>query len=84
MYRIEIARSALKSLSRLPRSYQKRIREKIRALAATPRPTGVKKLKGSANRYRLRVGDYRILYTVHDEERLVRIVVIAHRREAYR
>ncbi len=84
MYRIEIAKSALKSLLRIPPPYQQRIRDKIRILSTTPRPPGSKKLKGSRNRYRIRIGDYRVLYTVHDKGRLIRIVVIARRREAYR
>ncbi len=84
MYRIEVARSALKSLARIPQPYQRRIRDRIRTLATNPRPPGVKKLRGDLDYYRIRIGDYRVLYTVNDEERVVRIAVIAHRREAYR
>ncbi len=84
MYRIEVARSALKSLARIPQPYQRRIRDRIRTLATNPRPPGVKKLRGDRDYYRIRIGDYRVLYTVNDKERIVRIAVIAHRREAYR
>ena len=57
---------------------------KIDELAENPRPAGLKKLKGPAGFLRIRVGDYRVIYCVHDDVLIVLVVRIAHRREAYR
>ncbi len=84
MYRVEIARSALKALQKLPAAYRDAIRERIRGLRQNPRPPGCQKLRGERDKFRLRVGPYRILYTIDDERQRMRVVVIAHRREAYR
>mgnify|MGYP001580816136 FL=1 len=54
------------------------------ALAATPRPKGVKKLTGTDDLYRIRVGDYRIVYQIHDDRLIVLVVRIGHRRDVYR
>jgi mRNA interferase RelE/StbE len=71
--------------SRLPAALFHRVIAAIRALAATPRPAGCRKLQSSGHDdYRLRVGDYRVLYEVDDTARLVRIMRVRHRREAYR
>ena len=56
----------------------------LQELADSPRPKGVKKLVGQENEWRIRVGDYRVLYEVDDATRIVKIFRIAHRREAYR
>ncbi len=56
----------------------------IRALAEQPRPSGTRKLAGSEQAYRIRVGDYRVVYTVDDQERIVSVDRVRHRREAYR
>jgi mRNA interferase RelE/StbE len=56
----------------------------VEKLALDPRPTGCCKLTGSAERYRIRVGDYRIIYRIDDGKVVVLVLVIAHRREAYR
>jgi len=61
-----------------------RVGEAIRALAAHPRPPGCKKLAGNADYYRIRVGDYRVLYDVRDRDVLVLVIKTGHRREAYR
>ena len=63
---------------------QHRIVSRIRALADDPRPAGSEKLAGTANVFRVRQGDYRILFTVDDEARVVDIFKIGHRREVYR
>jgi mRNA interferase RelE/StbE len=63
---------------------RKRLARKIEGLARNPRPFGVEKLKGMADLYRVRVGDYRILYQIQDEVRLVLIIQIGHRREIYK
>jgi mRNA interferase RelE/StbE len=57
---------------------------RIKALAGDPRPNGCEKLAGASNAWRVRQGDYRILYTVDDETRVVDIFKIGHRREVYR
>ena len=83
-YQIEFTSSAARALSKLSETLQSRITPKIDALANQPRPPGVEKLHGHRNRYRLRVGDYRIIYEIQDRILLVLIVDIGHRREIYR
>ncbi|MBI5882834.1 MAG: type II toxin-antitoxin system RelE/ParE family toxin [Elusimicrobia bacterium] len=83
-YRIEFAPSAARAFKKLDRSVRERIIPKIDALVVNPRPHGAEKLAGVENRYRLRVGDYRVIYAIEDGLRLVIIAVIAHRRESYR
>lgn len=67
----------------LPREVHRRVTAKIISLEMNPRPAGIRKLQGTEG-YRLRVGDYRILYTVDDRSHTVVIYSVAHRREAYR
>jgi mRNA interferase RelE/StbE len=81
---VEIKESAAKALAALSKPDQKRIQAKIDALAEEPRPRGVKKLKGPEGFLRLRVGDYRIVYSVHDDVLLVLVVRIGHRGDVYR
>jgi mRNA interferase RelE/StbE len=82
-YRLLIKPSAAKELDSLPAKDRKRIAAKLQALATDPRPLGSEKLSGQ-EKYRIRQGDYRVLYSVHDEDLTVLIVKIAHRREVYR
>jgi mRNA interferase RelE/StbE len=81
-YELLMKRSAAKELEALPPVDRKRIAHKIERLAKNPRPVGSEKLSGQP-KYRLRQGDYRILYTVDDKTRQVVVVKIAHRRNAY-
>lgn len=81
-YNVEIKRSAAKELEHLPPKDRTRIIARIRALATDPRPAGCEKLSGQ-DRYRLRQGNYRILYEIDDTVVLVVVVRIAHRREVY-
>ncbi len=83
-YRIEFKPSAGREFSGLPKKIQKRIAVEINSLADTPRPRGVEKLEGNERRYRIRVGDYRVIYEMWDEALLVLVVRIGHRREVYR
>lgn len=83
-YAIEFRPSARRDLKDLPREILQRISRKIDSLADNPRPPGVEKLSGSEDSYRVRVGDYRILYEIRDKVLLVVVVRIRHRREAYR
>jgi mRNA interferase RelE/StbE len=76
--------TAVKERKRLDATSRKRVDAALRSLLENPRPSGTKKLSGSRHDWRIRVGDYRILYEVDDEGRVVTIWRIAHRREAYR
>jgi len=82
-YRIEIKKSAVKELNNLPPKDLKIIIKKIQDLAYDPRPPGCKKLTGE-EKYRIRSGQYRILYKIEDDVLVVYIVKIAHRRNVYR
>ena len=83
-YLVEFRRSAEKDLRRLALSIQARVLRAIDALAGDPRPSGCRKLLGSNNAYRVRVGDYRVIYTISDVVLVVAIESIRHRREVYR
>ncbi|MEM8638057.1 MAG: type II toxin-antitoxin system RelE/ParE family toxin [Cyanobacteria bacterium P01_G01_bin.54] len=83
-YQVTIARSAQKSLTKLPQSVCDRILEQIDYLQTEPRPSGVRKLKGQTKSWRLRVGDYRIVYDVDDQARQIDIVRIRHRQDVYK
>lgn len=83
-YAITFARSARKELEALPPKIGQRILSKITLLPAAPRPPGVKKLHGEDNLWRIRVGDYRVIYEIDDTARVVDIAVIRHRSEVYR
>ena len=84
MYRVLLERAAEKDLARLSSDIHDRIIVTIRALATNPRPPGCRKLAGSKHDWRIRVGDYRVLYEIADAIRIVRIYRVRHRREAYR
>ena len=83
-YAVVFARSARKELETLPFSVARRILSAIEQLGADPRPAGVRKLRGVENLWRLRVGDYRVLYAIEDAQRLIDIQVVRHRKDAYR
>ncbi len=83
-YKIEFKPAALRSFSSLPKPIQKQIAKKIDALANNPRPPRVKKLSGSESRYRIRSGEYRVVYEIRDNLLLILVVRIGHRREVYR
>ena len=82
-YSIEIKRSAAKELTQLPPKDRGRIVARIQALADDPRPVGAEKLSGQ-DRYRVRQGDYRILYEIEDQVLRIMVVKIGHRRDVYR
>lgn len=82
-YSVAIKRSAAKELEDVPRKDRQRLIARIQALAGNPRPEGSEKLAGQ-NRYRIRQGDYRVLYEVDDATVVVTVVRVAHRRAAYR
>jgi mRNA interferase RelE/StbE len=82
-YKIEVTNAALRQLRKLPKSIQPRIRGAIELLAEDPRPPASRPLQGRDG-YRVRVGDYRIIYTVNDDVLTIVVVALGHRREIYR
>ena len=82
-YSLEIKRSAQKELDALDDALFNRIDLKILALADNPRPAGCKKLRGYKNHWRIRVGEWRVVYIIDDTATLVSVTRIAHRREVY-
>ncbi len=84
MYRVFLERAAEKDLNRLSSEIHARVITAIRGLAGDPRPPGCRKLSGGKNDWRIRVGDYRVVYEIADEIRIVRVNRVRHRREVYR
>ena len=84
MYELLIERTAERDLKSLPATLFDRIIPRIKALAEIPRPSGCHKLSGSKNDWRIRIGDYRVLYEIDDARKRVRIFRVRHRREVYR
>ena len=84
MYKVNIERTAEKELKKLPAREFWRIISKIKALADEPRPTDCRKILGSKSDWRIRIGDYRVIYEIDDTEDTVKIMKVRHRREAYR
>jgi mRNA interferase RelE/StbE len=83
-YAIRIRSSALRELKRIPDRESARIQVRIDDLGAEPRPHGSEKLVGGEEEYRIRVGAYRVIYTVDDRERIVTIHKVGHRGDVYR
>jgi mRNA interferase RelE/StbE len=83
-YSIEFKPSAVRQFSKLPESVQTRLARKVDSLAKNPRPRGVKKLSGGEDLYRIRFGEYRVIYQIRDDVLLVLVVKIGARREVYR
>ncbi|WP_038465661.1 type II toxin-antitoxin system RelE/ParE family toxin [Arthrobacter sp. PAMC 25486] len=83
-YEVSFTRAALKELNKLDKPLRHRILATITLLEENPRPDGVKELAGDDNAWRIRVGDYRVLYEIHDGQLLVVIFGAAHRRDVYR
>jgi mRNA interferase RelE/StbE len=84
VYEVYLERAAENDLKRLPTTTFDRIVYQIKTLAENPRPSGCRKITGSKNDWRIRIGDYRVLYEVNDRVKGVRVMRIRHRREAYR
>ena len=82
-YNIFFSRSVVKDIDPIPKNDLQRIMERVRLLQKDPRPPGCEKLS-SQERYRIRQGNYRIVYSIQDAQFTVRIVKIAHRRDVYR
>lgn len=83
-YTVELVPSADKALARLPAAVQRRIVLAVEALADDPRPAGCVKLADEESLWRIRVGDYRVVYEIHDKRLLVLVVHVADRKDVYR
>lgn len=83
-YLVIISKSVQKQINQLPASIKTKVQDKIVLLKSESRPSGVVKLKGYDNQYRLRVGDYRIRYEIFDEELKIEILQCKHRRAVYK
>ena len=81
-YTVLILPSAQKQLNKLPNAIATRIEDKMMELQQDPRPPGCKKLKGR-DAYRIRIGDYRVMYEINDGKLIVTVITIGHRREVY-
>ncbi|MDQ6602960.1 MAG: type II toxin-antitoxin system RelE/ParE family toxin [Chloroflexota bacterium] len=84
VYAVEFATAARRQFRKLPRAVRAIMKPEIDALTSDPRPHGVEKMSGEENAYRVRVGDYRIIYEIHDAVLIVVVVRVGHRREVYR
>ncbi|TYQ29268.1 type II toxin-antitoxin system RelE family toxin [Pseudanabaena sp. UWO310] len=82
-YQIIIPKPVQKQLDRLPKTQRDRAIAAMRSLTNEPRPTGVKKLKGYDETYRIRFGDYRVIYKVQDKELIILLLSVSHRKDAY-
>lgn len=82
-YRVEVAPAAVRQLRKLDRVAQRRVQAAIELLAEQPRPNGAKKLAGGDGEWRVRTGDYRIIYEIHDKVLHVLVVAVGHRRDIY-
>lgn len=83
-YQVVLNKTTKRDLHHLDEVWQRQIVKHLQTLVATPRPAGVTKLRGTENQWRIRVGDYRIIYEIDDDKRVVTILRIGHRREVYR
>ena len=83
MYSVQISRRAMRDISKLPPQYTRLVSRHIQGLRENPRPRDSKSLRGRTD-YRLRAGVYRILYGINDEERIVSVDRVLHRKRAYR
>ena len=82
-YHVDFTAAAAREVKRLPHPARARVLDAITALADEPRPHGSRKLVGEQSAWRIRIGDYRVIYDVFDDELVVTVVRAAHRREVY-
>jgi mRNA interferase RelE/StbE len=83
-YEIILKPAAEKSLDSIPRPARRRIADALEELREDPRPRGVVKLSGAENLWRIRIGDYRAVYEIHDDRLIVLVFRVAHRKDVYR
>ncbi|MDX9801456.1 MAG: type II toxin-antitoxin system RelE/ParE family toxin [Spirochaetia bacterium] len=84
MYKILFKKSAVKELKKIPQKKQILIIKSIKSLALNPYPKGYKKLVGAKLTYRIRIGNYRVIYNLYDNELLIEIIRVKHRNDVYR
>jgi len=84
MYKVHVRPIVWKDLKPLPQALKARLINQMTKLEKEPRPSGCKKLAGMESAWRVRIGDYRILYTIHDTERTVTVYRVRHRKDVYR
>ncbi|MCE7936741.1 type II toxin-antitoxin system RelE/ParE family toxin [Candidatus Saccharibacteria bacterium CPR2] len=84
LYEIRYSHRVKKELKNTPASQRKRIVSKIQGLAKSPRPIGCEKIRGSKSSYRIRVGTYRIIYSIYDQKLIVFVIKVGHRRDVYK
>ncbi len=82
-YKVALTSSAAKELQKLPNQLVTRIFSRIETLAGSPRPPGCKKMRGGDREWRVRIGDYRVVYTIDDAALLVEVTRIRHRKDVY-
>ena len=83
MYKVKVRKNAIKQLAKLPSKEALRLLNKLKSLAIDPRPNGCKKLKGFKNYYRIRTGNYRIIYSINDKILIVEVIKIGNRKDIY-
>ena len=83
-YRVEWLPAAANAFRKLRRAVQESMAPRVTALESNPRPVGAKRLTGLGGLMRLRIGDYRVVYTIDDNQHVVVVSIVAHRREVYR
>lgn len=83
-YKIEMHRAAAKALLALEKPYRQKIETAIDALAENPRPPKSKKMVGSTLEWRIRIGDYRVVYEIHDDRLIVLVIRVGHRQGIYK
>ncbi len=83
-YRVIVKPSVARAIRKLERNTQRRVLALLAALAVEPRPVGVVKLAGDDNLWRVRIGDYCVVYEIHDRKLVVLVVRVAHREDVYR
>lgn len=84
VYEILLSKAARKQLSALPDFIHNKIIEDITGLSTSPRPVGCKKLKGYKNSYRIRAGDYRVIYEIEDKVLRILVIAVGHRKDIYK
>lgn len=82
-YKVVVSKSAAKELSKLPSTVNNRVIKAVMELSDNPRPQGSKKLKGGSENWRIRIGDYRVVYAIDDEILIVDIRKVGHRKDIY-
>ncbi|MEX0822748.1 MAG: type II toxin-antitoxin system RelE/ParE family toxin [Balneolaceae bacterium] len=82
-WNLQIERKAQKALKKIPNPYKANLIQAIDQLSDNPRPDGCKKLKGNDNLWRIRINDYRIVYQIRDEQLLILVILIGHRKDIY-